>query len=290
MSRTRCRHAVTIAFGAALLAVAWSLGVWLVVLTLCSAGAVLTRQRLLARRGLPVRLAAWAVYAPCGPRPPVALEHALAADLAAVSQGHLESLQRAQAVLAESVDDPWHRALGEERLAAAHDLVTTGALVGIRRRDSARGRLRGFGAPVALILLLAAGAMSQALWWLFPIGLVHALLSLECVALYERRRALPELLASLALPDPIRGLFIMREEDVARSLVALANRDPVVIHRARCLLASTGQQPHARRRLEAAERLLRLDGGTRPGATLAVWLATSALLVLGTTSRSWGGG
>ncbi len=38
-----------------------------------------------------------------------------------------------------------------------------------------------------------------------------ALFTLECVALYERRWALPELLASRSVQDPIRGLFVMPE-------------------------------------------------------------------------------
>ena len=290
MSGARRRGALAATGGAVVFAVAWSFGLWLIVFALSSLAAGLARQRLLARRGLPVRLAVWAAHAPWGLSTPVALEHAMAVDLASVSRGHLDSLERAQAVLVRTAEDPWRRALGEQRLARAHRLVADGSLVGVHcRHESPVARLRRTGAAVALIVLVAAGTLSQSRWWLVPMAVVHALLTLELVALHERRWALPELLALGSVSDPVEGLFVMPEEDVARSLVALANHDPVVIQRARRLLERSQEHPHARRRLAAAERLLVHGGRTAPGAGSAAWLVAVAVsAIAATTAPSWG--
>ena len=272
-TRSRRRGSLIVTAAAFIFAVAWAFGLWLIVLLLLSAAAVLARQRVLARRGLPARLVAWAEHAPCGPATPVALEHAVSVDLAAISEGDLDALERAQAVLADTVEDPWRRALGEERLSTAHRLVARGALVGIRRRgESPLTRLRRGGAAVSLIALVALGALSQSRWWLVPTAVAHALVALEFVALYERRWVRPELLASRSVRDPVEGLFVMPEEAVARSLVTLANSDPVVIQRARHLLEASGPHAHARRRLDEAERLLAHRRGNRPGTRLGAWL------------------
>ncbi len=268
MIGSRRRRSFLVVGAAVLFAVAWAFGLWLIVLVLFSAAVVTARQRLLARRGLPARLAAWAQHAPCGPATPVALEHAVSVDLAAISEGDLEALERAQGILADTVDDPWRRAPGEERLATAHRLVADGALVGIRRRvEPPVVRLRRAVAATALTVLLGLGTFSQSRWWLVPITVVHALVALEFVTLYERRRTLPELLASRAVGDPVEGVFVMPEEAVARSLVTLANSDRAVIHRARCLLEPSGPHSHARRRLDEAERLLAHGGGYPPGTS-----------------------
>jgi predicted small integral membrane protein len=265
MGRAHRRAWVGVVAAAALFAVACSLGLWLIVLALCGAAAVLARHRVLARRGLPARLAAWAAHAPCGPSPPRALEHALAVDLAAVSRGYLDCLDRAGAVLADRVDDRWRCALGTERLARAQRLVADGALVGISpRREPRGGRLRCSVAAGATIVLLALGNLSQSRWWLLPLAVTYALLATGCAALYERRRALPEVLASRAVSDPIDGVFVMPEPDVVRSLVVLADNDRVVVQRARCLLERAGQHPHACRRLVHAERLLARRAGPPP--------------------------
>ena len=83
------------------LGAAWVLGLWLIVLGISSAAVVFARQRLLARQRLPVRLVAWALHAPRGPSPPVALEHAIAVDLAVVSEGNLDRLDRAEVVVGD---------------------------------------------------------------------------------------------------------------------------------------------------------------------------------------------
>lgn len=252
------RRAAAVAYAVAMLTVAWSLGLWLVVITLSSAAAVVARRWLVTRRELPGRIAAWALHAPYGLSPPVALEHALAVDLAIVSQGHLDSLERARAQLGERVDDPWRRALGEERLTTARRLVSNGALTCVSRGRPGGGQVRLAGASVALVLLLAVGMLSQALWWLLPIALVHALVAVESVALYERRRLLPELLVSQSVPDPVEGLFVLPEPDVVRSLIMLAKDDRAVIQRAQRLVERTGNHEHARHRLDQAQRLLHL--------------------------------
>jgi hypothetical protein len=271
-------------------AVAWSFGLWFIVLALSSAAAILARQRFLARRGLPARLAAWAVHAPCGPSTPVALEHAMAVDLAAVSGGYLDCLARTQRMLALSVGDPWRRGLGEERLERAGRLVADGAFVGIRSQsDSSVARLRRAGAAVALIVLPAPATLSQSRWWLVPMAVVHALLACEFAALYERRWALPELLASRSLRNPVEDLFVMSAEDVARSLVALANNDALVIQRARCMLERRDGHHNARRRLAEAERLLVRDDGNTPGARLTAWaLAVAIPSTAVSTTLGWG--
>ena len=240
------------------LAAAWALGLSLIVLGMSSAAVVLARQRLLARRRLPVRLVAWALHAPRGPSPPMALEHAIAVDLAVVSEGYLDRLSRAEVVVGDCVDDPWRRALAVERLTMAQNLIESGRLVGVRpRRESSSDRLRRSAAAVVMIVLLALGNMTQSRWWLLPLAAVHALLSLECLYLYECRRGIPQLLASTSLQDPIEGLFVMPEQEVAHSLVVLAGKDQVVIQRALCLLqqGQAVEDAHARLRLLHAESL-----------------------------------
>ena len=244
--------------GALAMAAAWALGLWMIVLGIFSVVVVLARQRFLARHRLPVRLVAWAVHAPQGLSPPVALEHAIAVDLAVISEGHLDRLDRAQVVLGDEVDDAWRRALATERLTLAKNLIETGRLVGVSagRETSAAGRRRST-AAVVMIVVLAMGHMTQSRWWLVPLAMVHALLVLEFVDLYECRRGIPELLASQSLQDPVQGPFVMPEEEVARSLVVLAGNDQVIIQRALDLLeqAEVLAQAHARRRLAHAECL-----------------------------------
>jgi hypothetical protein len=289
--RARRRGVIAVVAGAVLFVVAGSMGLWLIVLMLCSVAASVTRHRLLARRGLPARLAAWAVHAPCGPSTPAALEHAIAVDLAAISRGHMDVLERAQVALGDAVDDPWRRGLGEERLAAARRLVADGRLVGITpRRQSGAARLRRSAVAVAMIVVLAVGALSQSRWWLVPMAVAGALFTLECVGLYEQRRGLPELLASRSVRDSIQALFVMPEPAVARSLVVLANNDAVVIRRARSLLEGDGQHAHARRRLLEAERLL--VGGNRasPGNVLGGWMLAVTLPATATTTSPWWSG
>ena len=108
-----------------------------------------------------------------------------------------------------------------------------------------------------MLVLLALGNMTQSRWWLLPLAAVHALLTLECLHLYECRRGIPELLAASSLQDPIQGLFVMPEQAVAHSLVVLAGKEPVVIQRALCLLqqAQAVEDAHARLRLLHAECL-----------------------------------
>lgn len=267
------RFRVGVVVYAVVMAVAWVFGLWLFVLGLASAGAVQVRHRILILRQLPTRVAAWAVHAPRGLSPPVALEHAIAVDLAAVSQGQLDCLDRAQAVVAASVDDPWRRALAAERLARAHDLIAGGDIVGVRARpETPRVRLRDSAGVVMLIVLLALGNLTLSRWWLIPLGVVSVLLAVELVDLYERRRALPELLASRSVQDPIQGPFVMFEHDVARSLVVLARDDRLVIERARCLVeATSSEQAHARQRLMEADRLLG-TAARRARSGLHTWL------------------
>jgi hypothetical protein len=259
---------------AALVALAWVFGLWLFVLGLASAGAVVVRHRILTLRQLPARVAAWALHAPRGLSPPVALEQAIAVDLAAVSQGQLDCLDRAQGVVAESVDDPWRRELAAERLARAHDLIAGGDIVGVTaREETPRVRLRDSAGVVMLIVLLALGNLTQSRWWLIPLGVVSVLLAVEFVDLYERRRALPELLASRSVQDPIQGPFVMFEHDVARSLVVLARHDRLVIERARCLVeATSSEQDYARQRLMEADRLLLGTAARRSRSGLSTWL------------------
>ena len=236
----------------------WALGLWLVVLGLFSMVVVLCRQRFLSRHRLPIRLIAWAVHAPHGPSPPVAIEHAIAVDLAVISEGHLDRLDRAQVALGDAVDDPWRRALADERLTMAKNLVESGRLVGVKpHHDTSAHRFRRSAAAVIMIVLLALGNLTQSRWWLLPLAVVHALLTLECVHLYECRRGIPELLAARSLQDPIEGPFVMPEHEVARSLVVLAGNDQRIIQRALGLLRHKEalEHPQAHRRLVHAECL-----------------------------------
>jgi len=255
------------------LAAALVLALWLFVVGLFSAGAVLFRHRVLTRRQLPARVAAWALSAPRGVSPPAAMEHAFAVDLAAVSQGYLDCLDRAQAVVAQRVEDPWRRALGAERLTRARDLVAGGAIAGVKaQRESRRVRLRDSAGVVMLVVVLAAGNLTRSRWWLIPLSVVSVLLAVELVDLYERRRGMPELLACRSVQEPMDGPFVMLEDGVARSLVVLARGDRLVIERARCLVEAGSEHAYAHQRLLEADRLL-LDTGTRrPGSSLSTWL------------------
>ena len=240
------------------MAASWALGLWLIVLALFSAVVVLARQCVLSRHRLPIRLLAWALHAPHGPNPPVAIEHAIAVDLAVISEGHLDCLDRAQVVLRDGVDDPWRRALAEERLTIAKSLVQSGCLAGVKpHQETSADRFRRSAGAVIMIVLLALGNMTQSRWWLLPLAVLQTLLTIECVHLYESRRGIPELLASSSLQDPIEGLFVMAEHEVARSLVVLAGDDQRMIRRALSLLhhQEVPEHPHAHSRLVLAECL-----------------------------------
>ena len=191
-----------------------------------------------------------------------------------MSQGQLDSLDRAQLIVADSVEDPWRRALAGERLARAEGLVAEGGLIGVSpRREKPIAALRRAAGTIVLIVLLALGFLTQSRWWLIPLAVVHALLTLKLVDLHERRRALPNLLASRSVHDPVQGLFIMLEHDVARSLVVLARNDRLVIHRARSIVEASRDDSYARERLLEAERLA-VGMKARPagGNELGVWL------------------
>lgn len=266
MRRRERRRWATGSLLALAMAASWALGLWLIVLGLFSVIVVLARQRFLSRHRLPIRLIAWALHAPHGPSPPVAIEHAIAVDLAVISEGHLDRLDRAQVVLGDAVDDPWRRALADERLTMARNLVESGRLVGVKpHHETSADRFRRSAAAVIMIVLLALGNLTQSRWWLLPLAVVHALLTLECVHLYECRRGIPKLLASSSLQDPIEGPFVMPEREVARSLVVLAGNDQRIIRRALDLLhpEESLEHPQARGRLVHAECLAAKEQSTR---------------------------
>ncbi len=92
----------------------------------------------------------------------------------------------------------------------------------------------------------------------------NALVCLEGAIYFEWRRALPELLASHSLGEPIRRVFVMPEQHVARSLVVLASGDPLILQRALRLLESAHAPAPAARRLVDAELMLVANDELRP--------------------------
>lgn len=258
--------------GGLVLAGAWILGLWLVVIALFCAGVVFGRQRARKRTRTPARLAAWAVHAPHGTSPPAALEHAIAVDIAVVCWGHVECLHRARLAVEDQVDDPWRRALASERLANAYDLLASGCLAGVGAQvETGAARLRRSAVAMAMTVLVALGSFTQSRWWLLPLAVVSALLTLEFADLAERRRLLPGLLASEALQDPARGSFVMLETHVVRSIAALAGNDRLVLRRAQVLLEGVLEgvdvtaHDYARQRLVHAEALIPEEGSCRRG-------------------------
>lgn len=87
-----------------------------------------------------------------------------------------------------------------------------------------------------MIVVISLGSSAQSRWWLLALGGASVLLTLEFAELYERRRALPGLLAARSLEDPARRPFVMPEHHVACSIAVLAGNDGSMIRRALCLL------------------------------------------------------
>lgn len=252
---------------AATLALALAFELWLVVLAMFSGAAVLVRYHVLARRRVPPRLTAWAMHAPLGRCLPEALEHAIAVDLAVLCWGHIDCLARARTIVEDGVDDPWRRELATERLQRAQDLLADGCLVGVSPRlETPMHRLRRSAGAIVMMVLIALGSMTQSRWWLLPLGVVCSLLPLELIELHERQQMLPSLLADRSLQDPVRGRFVMPEQEVVRSLVELAGCDESLIRRAVTLLqgSENHSDEHALTRLATAGRLA-AEARRRPG-------------------------
>lgn len=142
--------------GVAAFAAAWHFGLWMVVAAGLSAAGTLVHGDVSHRWWLESRLAAWALHAPHGRCPPQGLEGAISPDLAAISGGDLDVIDRGQRLVEADSRDPWQRAMASERLTAAADLVRAGAV------PPTRGHQRGLGfattaatAGVAVVLVIS---------------------------------------------------------------------------------------------------------------------------------------
>jgi len=119
---------VLTSLGVAAFAAAWHFGLWMVVAAGLSAAGTLVHGDVSHRWWLESRLAAWALHAPHGRCPPQGLEGAISPDLAAISGGDLDVIDRGQRLVEADSRDPWQRAMASERLTAAADLVRAGAV------------------------------------------------------------------------------------------------------------------------------------------------------------------
>ena len=250
-------------FAAAVLALAWVLELWLLVVGGAAATIALVRSRRWHRRTvLPAVVAGTAAAQSSGAVPAVAVEECAAIWLAAASGAHPHWLQQARRRVAAAEEDEWAAHVAITRLEAAEQALTEGRILGLRPPQ------RGHLAPgwrvvlwgivaVALLVLAPPGGT----WWLLPAAAALSGAALSLTEL-ELSRAAPHLLAAEALtasgewddgePSPLQ-------------LALLAEGDGRVIRRARRLVESANCEIPGReaalRQLRAAEAMTSQVGG-----------------------------
>ncbi|MEW6476469.1 MAG: hypothetical protein AB1679_29775 [Actinomycetota bacterium] len=262
--RLRRRRILPWMLAAAVMALAWVLQLWLLVLLGVTGTIALLRFRRWHRRtALPAVVAGTAAARPPGATATIAVEEWAATWLAVTSGGHPERLRQAAQLVARREQDPWAAHVAITRLEGAETALRQGRILGLsppRARITPRWR-------VALWTVLAAGLLALAhahgTWWLLPCSGALAGAALSLTELEESRVA-PRLLATEALTGPSRW---DDREASALQLSLLAEGDRHVVRRARRLVETARWDiPHreaALRQLRIAEAMTN-DTGLRP--------------------------
>lgn len=272
---------VLTSLGVAAFAAAWHFGLWMVVAAGLSAGGTLVHGDVSHRWWLESRLAAWALHAPHGRCPPQGLEGAISPDLAAISGGDLDVIDRGQRLVEADSRDPWQRAMASERLTAAADLVRAGAV------PPTRGHQRGLGfattaatAGVAVVLVISHPTRQE---W-FVVFLSPALVAL-CIVWrnqYRRRVLRPSLIVQAVGVVPVVPMQVP-EAGVGAILITLAEGDARLLQHA-AVLASDSTAPSsdvdvALARLRDASLAINHRRPVSQQALVAWWAIASAALM-----------
>lgn len=271
----------TLALGAAF-AGAWHLKLWLIVVTMAAVAVALAVCERLGESALAQRAAAWALYAPHGVTEGSDIEGTIVADLASTAVADTTLLEASAACVANTIADPWLRALATERLQLAKNLTDRSELPRppLPLNLLARRGSRVAATVATLGLGLAVAATRQELL-LVPFTLGLAVVGTACGEA-RRREGMPQILCDEACIAPQQGLLLMPEFAIVAALASLTSSRTRVLGMAASLVLRA-QAPH---REVALSRLTRAAPATsdRVGPTLTrvvlVWALVSAAEVL----------
>ena len=251
-------------------------GLWLIVLGVVAAVAVLIRRELQDRRGwLPALLAVRAVSRPARPSGDAAFE-ASAAELAVLARGRRDVLERAAALANEEADvERWGRSI--DGIVVAADLLEHGAVPGVPS-----GHPRNPGHLVfwlaAVLACLVGATLTSSAWWLAALVVTYTAAVLAWTERREDRDWGPALVAGVARARPAAPTAPAELVLAHLALIARASVGPV--RRARDLVETwpgpAEDKAQGSRRLAMTEALLRESGLAAATARrrAAFWAAT----------------
>lgn len=258
-------------------------GLWLFVIAIASLAALLVRMNIQERRRWRPSLVAIRAIASSQERDGD-VDGLGAAELAVLSKGHPEVLERAAELAGQDADlRRWSTAVGG--IVVARDLLQRGRVPGLSEMQSTRTYRPILWGTLTAAALLGA-ALTASVWWLM--GLVPAYV--RAVMLWadwrEERHWGPAMVAAAARQ---RQTPPIRHEDrvVAAQLAALALGNVRILARARRLVVQwpgpLEQRSSASRRLDMAETLLEVSGlATAASQRTAVTWAVAAFALAAT--------
>lgn len=272
------RAVVVVTTLAAVFAVAWQFGLWLVVVPMAATGIALIVSEQLGERVLAQRAAALALYLPEGESEASDLEPVVAADLAASAVSDPELLDHTATRAEQTIVDPWLRALATERLQLARDLAVGGDLPAPPRVLNVLATRSVRLTALVATFTVALGAATTGNHLL----LVVFTLSVAAVGIghgeARRRRRLPPVLCEEAATPPPQGLVLIPEFSVVAALASLTSSRRRVLARAVSLVSARRDT-----RGEVAVQRLKLAtrrAPNRPQPTLTqdvlAWAVTAA--------------
>jgi hypothetical protein len=237
-------------FLAAILVVAYRLGLWLIVVSTAALCVVLLRRHVRRQRQwLPALLAARALT-PRG-RPVAGGVDVITTELVVMSKGRPNVIERATE-LEHGDPDPNRWATSIDRLTVARHMLDDGSVVGVaHRRNSSWQAAAGWAALAAVAL--AAGVFTGSRWWLLPITLAYSAATVAWTEWREERHVDPALLAARAgMTEDAYGDD--NDAEIAAGLAILAQGRPQPIRRSVGMVGDASL-PH-----DAKARALRLLG------------------------------
>ena len=263
-------------------AVSWHFGVWLIVCAMAATAAGLVTAERIGERLAAGRVAVWALHVPHGPADRSAMEHLLAADLAAVAGGCRRLLHDSAAYTEASIEDPWVRALATERLRRAEALAA-----GQSMRHSSLGvdLVSSRTAQVSALLATPGTAMVAAATQ-HPVTLLAVAVCIAALGIghgeARRRLGARDVLQDLSRIDPSPGAFVIPDWALVAALRSLAGSRRRVLERAATRIPDHGE-PRATMALSRLTEATRGARGHDLSLTKAVvgWCGAAMVMVLG---------
>lgn len=255
-------------------------GLWLFVLAITALVVILVRRHVQEqRRWLPAFAAVRAVAS----TDEIGSDRLdlTAAELAVLSKGHVEVLDRA-ADLAHMEADSRRWSVAIRGISVARDLLRRERVPGISETPSAPAH-RVIILAVATGVALVAAALTASGWWLIPLVIVYVAAMVAWTDWREERHWAPAIIANSA-----RQLETQPPDDdgvVAAELAALARGRLRVLRRAQRFVEQwpgpVEDKTAASRRLAMAVALLELSGVARAASrgVAAAWVATGLTVV-----------